>query len=181
MKKVITPNPIQPSLQKGHGLIFFFIFLVFLDMAIKSYVFTHIPMMSWKDPYYPYGGVGIFRDLFGCTLSINHIANRGAAWGLFSSYSDFLFYMRLMIILVLVAYLYFLKDKSKKFAFLLVLAGAIGNVLDYFIYGHVIDYFYLQMGEYGFPLFNLADSLICFGIFLLFILSFGKKKEIHAH
>ena len=47
--------------------------------------------------------------------------------------------------------------------FLLIIAGALGNIADRFIYGHVVDYVLFHTDTWSFAVFNLADSLISVG------------------
>jgi signal peptidase II len=58
----------------------------------------------------------------------------------------------------------------------LIATGAIGNILDYFIYGHVVDVFYFVFWGYSFPVFNVADSIIFCGIVVLFLQSFLERR-----
>ncbi len=61
----------------------------------------------------------------------------------------------------------------------LVLAGAIGNLIDRSIYGYVIDFLHLYYQNWHYPAFNIADSAICLGAALLIWDSFssnGVKK-----
>jgi len=51
----------------------------------------------------------------------------------------------------------------------LILGGALGNVIDRFRFGHVIDFIYAHWGPHYFPAFNLADSAISVGAALLLI------------
>lgn len=55
----------------------------------------------------------------------------------------------------------------------LVLAGAIGNLIDRSIYGYVIDFFHLYYDRWHYPVFNVADSVICIGAALLIWDSFS--------
>ena len=48
-----------------------------------------------------------------------------------------------------------------------VIGGALGNVVDRLRFGAVADFFYAHLGEYGWPAFNIADSLIVVGIGVL--------------
>jgi signal peptidase II len=65
----------------------------------------------------------------------------------------------------------------------LMFGGIVGNLTDRLLptRRHVIDfiYFYVRSGgdEIGFPAFNVADSAICVGVALLFILSFQKERS----
>ncbi len=51
----------------------------------------------------------------------------------------------------------------------LILGGALGNVIDRVIYGHVIDFLDFHVGGRHWPAFNMADSAICVGAVLLVI------------
>jgi signal peptidase II len=57
-----------------------------------------------------------------------------------------------------------------------IIAGAIGNIVDRFIEGAVVDFIYFHIGEYGFPAFNIADSAICLGVAWIMILQYQRKK-----
>lgn len=50
-----------------------------------------------------------------------------------------------------------------------IMGGALGNVLDRMMYGHVIDFLDFHVGAWHWPAFNLADSAICIGAVLLVI------------
>lgn len=147
--------------------------LLTIDILSKWYVHTHVPKMSWLHPLYPYGGIGVFKDIFGIGFSINYVQNPGAAWGTFSSYSNYLLIFRAIITLGLVIYLIVKNPGVKKaFGICLILTGAIGNILDHIVYGFVVDMFYFTFGSYSFPVFNVADALISIGIvWLLFSVS----------
>lgn len=59
----------------------------------------------------------------------------------------------------------------------LILGGAIGNLIDRILFGHVIDYVQVWLGSYPFPAFNLADAAISVGAALLILSSFvGTRK-----
>lgn len=54
-------------------------------------------------------------------------------------------------------------------ALALILGGAIGNVIDRIVYGHVIDFLDFYVGGWHWPAFNVADSAICVGAVLFVI------------
>jgi signal peptidase II len=54
----------------------------------------------------------------------------------------------------------------------LILGGAIGNLIDRILLGHVIDYIQIWLGSYPFPAFNIADAAISVGAVLLILSSF---------
>lgn len=144
--------------------------LLLIDQASKYYTQLHLPLMSVSSPWYPYGGIGIFENFFGIQFSISFATNKGAAWGAFAEYSSWLFALRLGLIAFLIA-AYFRASRPLRFALALILAGAIGNVLDIFFYGHVVDMLHFVLWGYEYPVFNVADSAIFCGILLYFVLS----------
>ena len=61
----------------------------------------------------------------------------------------------------------------------LILAGAIGNLIDRIAFGYVIDFLYFRLID--FPIFNFADCCVVIGAFLLFFfVLFGMKAEEDA-
>jgi signal peptidase II len=72
------------------------------------------------------------------------------------------------------------EETSTAISLSLILGGAIGNLVDRVIYGHVIDFIQVWLGSYPWPAFNLADSAISVGAVLLIISSFagnGNQSE----
>ena len=63
------------------------------------------------------------------------------------------------------------------FALALVLGGALGNVIDRVVLGHVVDFLYFHYQGYSFPAFNVADSAISVGAALLIWDSLRSKPE----
>ncbi|SFM97488.1 signal peptidase II [Formivibrio citricus] len=60
----------------------------------------------------------------------------------------------------------------------LILGGAIGNVIDRILYGHVVDFIQIHYQSWYYPAFNIADSAICIGVgLMLFDGFFERKKE----
>ncbi len=161
-----------PPLRKGK-IALFFVFLLLFDFLSKYYTNLSIPKMSYLHPLYPFGGIPIFQDFLGSSLSINFVQNKGAAWGLFSGMPNLLFYSRIIIVIALMVYTVFFNSQKKRDPPLfLILTGALGNILDTIIYGYVVDMIHFTFGSYSFPVFNCADAMIFSGIFWLFLLSF---------
>ncbi len=110
-------------------------------------------------------------DHFGLTYA----CNTGAAFSLFAQGNTLLLFVFIAIALAVIIwlYIYFSKQPSLllKISFGLVLGGAIGNLIDRFRLGYVTDFLLFTIRQIGFvfPVFNLADSSICLGIFLLMI------------
>ncbi len=70
-------------------------------------------------------------------------------------------------------------EKLTAIALALILGGAIGNLIDRILYGHVIDFISWYYGEYRWPAFNIADSAITLGATLLIVhaLFFDHRKS----
>lgn len=119
-------------------------------------------------------------DTFGVEVSFVHATNKGAISGLFSEYQIPLLIVRIGLILALLIYIFFIRPpKQMQIPLILIVAGAIGNVIDIFMYGHVIDMIHFRFWGWHYPIFNLADSMILIGVLWLFILSLMLKKS-HA-
>jgi signal peptidase II len=59
----------------------------------------------------------------------------------------------------------------------MILGGALGNLIDRLAYGYVVDFLSFHWNQYYFPAFNLADSAISCGAFLLILENFTKDKH----
>src|SRR5258705_12106336 len=107
-----------------------------------------------------------------------HWGNTGAAWSMFRGNNAILALTALaaLIILFVSRHHFDVHTLSGQLSLGLIFGGILGNLLDRIRVGHVIDFlrFYVirRTGEeVGFPAFNVADSAICIGVGLLFILS----------
>lgn len=148
-----------------------------IDILSKMYTYKHIPLLGWSSSIYPYGGIPVFQGFFGVDFSINYAMNKGAAWGAFSNFQEYLLYARILILAGLLAYIVLGKtDVFRKFSLLCIFTGAVGNVVDFFLYGHVVDMFYFVLWGYSFPVFNVADSLIFCGVACLFLQNITEKR-----
>src|SRR6185503_842421 len=116
-----------------------------------------------------------------------HVRNTGAAFGLGANAASRLVPLLLnagaigvFCIVVVYALRSAVSDRLLQTGLHLILGGAIGNLLDRFRFGYVVDFLdvYVRLGgrEHHWPAFNVADSAICIGIALLF-LDMRKKPE----
>jgi signal peptidase II len=144
----------------------FFPFVLCLDFVSKIVAMYFIPPLGGGA--YPFGGIPVFA-FGGITCSLNYVVNTGAAWGLFTGHPGLLFLLRAGIIFGLLFFV------PKRIPVWLVMVGAVGNVIDYCLYGHVIDFIHFTFWGYRFPIFNVADSCISVGV--LSLLLSGKPKE----
>lgn len=154
--------------------VFFIALFVFgADMITKFVTQAFIPLRSGFSLWYPYGGVPVFKNFLGIEFSIVHATNKGAAWGLFSNFQESLLVFRILLITGILIFAIFLnKNKRWEIPLALIIAGAFGNIVDFFIYGHVVDMFHFILWGYDFPVFNLADTAIFLGISALFVISY---------
>ncbi len=135
------------------------------------FALANIPLFSHTG--YPFGGVPLF-SLGPITGSLNLVANTGAAFSLLSGHSTLLFVIRMLLIAGLVTYL--CVTKEHRFSWWLVVVGALGNVLDFCVYGYVVDFLHVAFWGKSFPIFNLADCWITFGVMGLLWTSRNKKR-----
>ena len=104
-----------------------------------------------------------------------YVHNEGAAFSFLSDAGGwqrwFLSGVSILISLFLLAWLYRLPktDKWLALALSLVLGGALGNVYDRLLLGYVVDFISVHYQGYRFPAFNIADSAISVGAFLLLV------------
>ena len=112
-----------------------------------------------------------------------HVRNTGAAFGLGANASSKLVPILLnagAIAVFCVVVVYALRtavsDKLLQTGLHLILGGAIGNLVDRFRFGYVVDFLDVYVGTHHWPAFNVADSAICIGIALLFF-DMRKKPE----
>lgn len=159
-------------------LLFAGLIILFLDQVSKWLVNAYLPVINSFLYWYPYGGIAVFQNFLGIEFSINHWTNTGAAWGFFSEHQPILIFFRIGLIISLFIFLCFYnRNLTWRIPLVLIITGALGNVLDYFVYGHVIDMLHFVLWGYDFPVFNLADSAISVGIASLFFLSFFKANS----
>ncbi|MEY2427571.1 MAG: signal peptidase [Verrucomicrobiota bacterium] len=113
-----------------------------------------------------------------------HWGNTGAAWSLFRGNNLTLAVIAILALVVLFFSRHHFDTRSllAQLAFGLICGGIVGNLIDRLRVGHVIDflYFYLQQrggNEIGFPAFNVADSAICTGVALVFLLTWKSDRS----
>lgn len=147
--------------------------LVGLDVLTKALALHFVPPLMPKSGGYPFGGIPVFECSV-ISFSLNTIGNSGAAWGLFQGHSGLLFALRCAVIGALLLYLVFSRSLHRKgyqaLALWLIAAGAVGNAIDYVMYGSVVDFLHFCFWQSSFPIFNLADSCITVGAMLLLFL-----------
>ncbi|WP_373898356.1 signal peptidase II [Haloimpatiens sp. FM7315] len=113
-------------------------------------------------------------------FSFYYLENKGAAFGILRNKLIFLSVVTLMVLIGLTFYLFFKKPKSSilRVSLALIISGAIGNLIDRFYYKFVIDFILLHYKDvYYYPVFNIADILVCIGTVLLIIYLIKEDKH----
>ena len=119
-----------------------------------------------------------------------HVRNTGAAFGIGANAESHLVPMLLNVgalavfaVVVVYSFRSAVTDRTLQVGLHLILGGAIGNLVDRFRLGYVVDFLdvYVNWGgqTHHWPAFNVADSAICIGIGLLF-LDMKKSEPVNA-
>ena len=135
---------------------------ILLGTVIGAFVLDQVSkriITSWLALGESWPGEGFFRITYG--------TNSGTAFGLFPNHTTLLIFVSLVAIGFLV---YFYRAHAMpslllRFAIGLQLGGAFGNLIDRVLNGEVVDF--IDVGPW--PIFNLADSSIVVGIFILMV------------
>jgi len=134
------------------------ILLVVLDAFSKNYAVNNFLFAQSYTTFIPF-------------IDFLLIYNSGIAFGIFDGYgnlaSNFLLVITIFILIYLIRLLIKEEVKIAKFALSLIIAGALGNIIDRFIDGKVTDFLHLEIGSFSFFIFNLADAFITVGAILI--------------
>jgi signal peptidase II len=133
-------------------------FILIADQLTKLIVDRTMPL---------HHSIPVIDNLF----SLTYIRNTGAAFGFLAGSAaafrlPFLIVFSLVAIGFVVAMLRRLPDQETGLiaALAFILGGAIGNLIDRFAYGEVIDFLDFYWSGYHWPAFNVADSFITMGV-----------------
>jgi signal peptidase II len=141
-----------------------FLPVIIIDQLLK---WVMLNMLIYGDP------VPVIQKYFSLTL----VFNKGAAFGILQGKKYF--FLILPVVTIIILLFIYLSSKDKKefiMPFGLLIGGTVGNFIDRLKYGYVIDFFDFYIKEWHWPAFNIADSCICIGVFLLFMKMFKFKS-----
>lgn len=153
---------------KFHTSLILALVILILDFVTKR----------WVESELIYGQQISLTSFFNLVLAFN----AGAAFSFLSDESGWqrwLFSGISIFASVLIIYLlrkHFL-EKLFCISLSLILGGALGNLWDRIALGYVVDFLDFHYGSYHWPAFNVADSAICVGAFLLILESFKHKEN----
>jgi signal peptidase II len=149
------------------------LFLAILVLLLDQV--TKLAILEWVKP--PAAGVSITGF-----LAIVLVWNRGMSFGMFNTGDPLVpWILGAISIVVAVALVWWLARARRGLVIAglgLVLGGAVGNLVDRFVYGAVVDYVLLHAGDWRWPAFNVADSAITLGVIaLLWDSLFGARES----
>ena len=149
-------------------------FLIIIIVAI-------IALDQWskwaiKTSFNLYQSKPVIQDL----LHFTYVTNDGMAFGLsFPGGKHVLLIMTILLTGFIVGFLW--KEKNGhpliKYGLALILGGAIGNLIDRLLYGKVVDFLDLMIGNFHWYIFNIADSSVTIGMILFIIHSIYVERK----
>ena len=123
-------------------------------------------------------------DIFNSTyLNIVLIWNKGIAFGLLSFNETYLYNILSIIISIIIIILVLMSINSKgfkRYSFLMIVGGALGNLHDRIIFNAVPDFIDFHVGNFHWFIFNVADIFISLGVFFMILIELidnNKKNE----
>jgi signal peptidase II len=164
-------NPIQSPLSTPNRRIAAIAALVLaVDQITKAFVVHFLPYDTDERTVLP----GFFK--------LVHWQNTGAAWSSFAGKNGMLAIIAIAALIILFFSRHHFNSHTLigQFAFGLVIGGIMGNLVDRIFRHYVVDFlrFYLEQRDgrsLGFPAFNVADSAICVGVTLVFLITWRNE------
>lgn len=140
------------------------IILFIIDQISKILIIKYIDINN---------SIELIKNFF--YLTYTH--NEGAAFSILTGQRIFLILIAITILVILFNYIRKnkIKNKVETLAFSLIIGGSLGNLIDRIVRGFVVDFLDFKILGYNYPIFNLADTFIVVGVFLLFIFVFRKE------
>ena len=153
---------IQKILSKNFVINSLLVFLIFLfDRISKIYVIN----LDKK-----FFGSEIYSSKF---LNIELYWNTGIAFGLFSFSENYLYNLLtfvIVIVIMIVIFMIFISKDFKKYPLLMILGGALGNLVDRIFFKAVPDFIDFHIQNFHWFIFNVADIFISLGIIFMILL-----------
>lgn len=137
--------------------------ILIIDQLLKSIIQTYNVHVS------------LIKDFF----SINYYQNTGAAWSILEGKQVLLIILSIIMLLLIYSMSFsYQNNKINNLGFGFLFGGIIGNLIDRIFFAYVRDFIDLNIFNYDFPVFNIADMAIVFGVIIVLISTFkGDKKN----
>ena len=145
-------------------VIIFFLF-IFFDLFSKFLVKNNLTINQSIE-------LNSFFDLV-------YVQNYGVSFGMLSGIVShwFLIIISLFVVFIIIYLMFVSNKKLEKFAYFVIIIGAISNILDRTINTFVVDFISIHYTNYYWPAFNLADIYITIGVIMLIMSFFKVSKE----
>lgn len=113
---------------------------------------------------------------------LTYINNDGAAFSILVGKRIFLILIAVLVIVMLIRYIKKnnIQNKLELVSISLIIGGSLGNLMDRVVRGYVIDFLDFKIFNYNFPIFNLADTFIVIGVFLLLLKEIRKENSLDS-
>ena len=142
-------------------------------MFLLGIIFAIIALDQWskwaiKTSFNLYQSKPVIQDL----LHFTYVTNDGMAFGLsFPGGKHILLVMTILLTGFIIGFLWKEREGHPlvKYGLALILSGAIGNLIDRFLYGKVVDFLDLMIGDFHWYIFNVADSSVTIGMVLFIV------------
>ena len=160
------------DLRKSDYIRFFLIafFIVLMDFVLKKCML----LLLFEQP----------KQIVVTTFfNLTPVWNNGISFGLMSSQPEVIRFiipiLALLVITYLISQLKF-QGYLQQSASAIISGGAVGNVIDRFLYGKVVDFLDIMIGNFNWYIFNVADSAVTSGmiLFILHTIIVGEKKPV---
>ena len=142
-------------------------------MFLLGIIVAIIALDQWskwaiKTSFNLYQSEPVIQDL----LHFTYVTNDGMAFGLsFPGGKHILLVMTILLTGFIIGFLWKEREGHPlvKYGLALILSGAIGNLIDRFLYGKVVDFLDLMIGDFHWYIFNVADSSVTIGMVLFIV------------
>ncbi|MFD1329072.1 signal peptidase II [Mycoplana ramosa] len=141
-----------PFFSRPVPVVSFIVIAVLVDQFIKMAVEAWLPM---EQPVHVLPMLALYRTY-----------NFGVAFSMLSGMEDWFIVGLRLVVVAFVTWLWRQTPKERGLAhagYALIIAGALGNLVDRILFGYVIDYVLFHTATWSFAVFNLADSFITIG------------------
>jgi signal peptidase II len=137
-----------------------FIVLIAIDQCSKFYLIEYLPTIDYKLEVTSF-------------LDFQFAWNYGVSFGLFHNFRTYSNIFFGVFNSCIVFYIFYLMRKAagnlERYGYLIITAGAVGNLIDRVHSGAVFDFILFHYGKWQFAIFNFADMCVSFGVFLLLL------------
>jgi len=150
----------------------------FLSVAILGIIFDQLTKYLVVQNF---AEIGDTLPLWQNVFHFTYVINTGAAFSFFRGQVEILRWISLVVSVILVIFVWYSPKMSswEQLGYGFILSGAVGNGIDRFLFGYVVDFFDFRL--INFPVFNIADVAINIGVIILLISSFTASPKPNRH